>query len=103
MELEVGKCYVELDKDGKHLISIVKIHPSDSPRFSNFIMEESLLLTNNRFEGERHKSYRSKGCFKEQYIEVPEEEFQKFNHLREVYDKAVEGAKNKLTQKLNLL
>lgn len=95
-KLEVNKCYALLVPKG--ISEVTKVFPSDNKRFDNFFKTESISLRHYEF-GIMQVSYIHKDANRD-YVEIPEEEYQKFYHLWEVYCKSLEIAKLKLEQKL---
>lgn len=98
-KLEVNKCYALLSTPG-HISEVTKIFPSDNANFANFFKTESISLRHYEF-GIMQVAYLHKDVTKD-YIEIPEEEYQKFYHLWEVYCKSLEIARLKLEKELKV-
>ena len=104
-KLEVNKCYVIISNRGI-IKSVVKTFPSYDKRFKNFIKLESINLRSYEF-GAIEVSYLRPDVSNImaleliKYVEIPEEEYQKFYHLWKVYCKSLESARLKLEQKLS--
>lgn len=95
-KLEVGKCYasVRFDRQGiAQLNSVFKVYPCDDHRFGDLIFFKGISLKGPVY-GSRDTGYMGKD--RNGYIEIPEEEFQKILHLRQVYEESLDVAVNKL-------
>lgn len=97
-KLEAGKCYALLISKG--ISEVVKVFPSDNKRFDKFFKTESISLRHYEF-GIMQVAYLHKDVTRD-CIEIPEEEYQKFYHLWEVYCKSLEIAKLKLEKELKV-
>ena len=95
-KLKVNKCYALLTPKG--ISEVTKVFPSDNKRFDNFFKTESISLRYYEF-GIMQVAYLHKDVTRD-YVEISEEEYQKFYHLWEVYCKSLEIARLKLEQKL---
>ena len=91
-KIEANKFYALVTSN--RVLEVIKVLPSDSARFANFFRVESISLRHYEF-GIMQVAYMHKDVTRD-YVEIPEEEYQKFYHLWEVYCKSLEIARLKL-------
>lgn len=97
-KLEVNKCYALVTSND--VSEVIKVFPSDHASFANFFRIESISLRSYEF-GIMQASYIHKEASRE-YIEISEEDYQKFYHLWEVYCKSLKILGLKLEQKVSI-
>lgn len=91
-KIEANKCYALVTAN--RVLEVIKVFPSDSASFANFFRVESISLRSYEL-GIMQVAYMHKDVTRD-YVEIPEEEYQKFYHLWEVYCKSLEIARLKL-------
>lgn len=97
-KLVVGKCYALLTSNC--ISEVIKTFPSDNMNFTNFFKIESISLRSHEF-GIMQVSYIRKDVNRN-YVEISEEDYQKFYHLWEVYCKSLKILGLKLEQKVSI-
>ena len=95
-KLEANKFYALVTSNC--VLEVIKVRPSDSANFANFFRVESISLRSYEF-GIMQASYMHKDVTRH-YVEISEEDYQKFFHMWKVYCESLESARLKLEQKL---
>ena len=96
-KIEANKCYALVTANG--VLEVIKVLPSDSASFANFFRVESISLRSYEL-GIMQASYTHKDIRRD-YVEISEEDYQKFFHMWKVYCESLESARLKLEQKLS--
>lgn len=97
-KLEVNKCYALVTSN--NVSEVIKTFPSDNANFANFFKTESISLRSYEL-GILQTSYIHRDVTRD-YVEISEEDYQKFYHLWEVYCKSLKILGLKLEQKVSI-
>lgn len=92
MKLEIGKCYVRLNYFD--LTDVFKVYSSDVKKFKTLIKCEGISLRPHNFG--LYEVFYMGDEQDDKFIEITEEEFQKFLHLHKIYVESLDLKKKEV-------